>query len=206
MDRHGGAWPRSCPLHMADVVWIGEPRGAPDGVTRCFAPPRPYPALDLRPGVVDTARLDVLHFPANTGWIRRGPIPTVLTIQDTIFLSTSFRSGRSARQLVGHRYAAVNVRRAIRLATRVVVPTQSTASSVRNQIRGAPPLATIPWAVELPGIPPEEPPASPQEEYLLAFAAPDPRKRLDLVFEAWEQLAPDTGIQLRPGRCRVDPG
>src|SRR5262245_29915446 len=65
----------------------------------------PYPLLDSRLGHREArrARVDVMHFTGNSGWVRPRSIPFVLTVHDLVFLDSAPR-GRAARQVVGHRY------------------------------------------------------------------------------------------------------
>ena len=180
---------------MADVIWIGDPTAAPASVEDCIAPPRPFPALDLNPRFVRGARLDVLHFAANMGWMWRGPVPSVLTIHDMIFMSSGLRGVASARQLIGHRYMSLNVRLAVHAASVVAVPSRATASEVERRLRCSSPARVIPWGLTPPDGPSPKRRRA-ERDYALAFAAPSPRKRLDVVLEAWRTIWPEMGIEL----------
>ncbi len=148
-----------------EVVWV--------------APPSPYPLLDSALGYRAARRLgvDVFHFTGNTGWVRRRPIPFVLTLHDLVFLDTGLRD-RSARQVVGHRYARVNVRLAAAAANAVAVPSEATAAAVRGTLAIDP--VVIPNGVE----PPPGSTAVPDRDgYVVAFGGRDPRKQLDLALD-----------------------
>src|SRR2546423_14841086 len=98
-----------------DVIWLGDPACAPEGISSVLRVDRlPYPALDGPAGraLVRTARADIIHFTGNTGWGRPGPVPSVLTLHDLIFVSSSVR-GRTVRQIIGHRYSRRLLRRAV---------------------------------------------------------------------------------------------
>jgi alpha-1,3-rhamnosyl/mannosyltransferase len=181
---------------IVDVVWIGDQTTAPDSVADSINPPRLFPALDLNPRLVRGARLDVLHFAANTGWMWPGPVPTVLTVHDTIFMSSGLRGVRTVRQALGHRYMTFNVLRAIGTAEVVAVPSRATASELERRLPlGASPRV-IPWGIDPPpGLVRQG--RESDDTYVLAFAAPSPRKRLDLVIDAWQSVWPETGIELR---------
>ena len=142
----------------------------------------PYPLLDSRLGhrAARRRRVDVAHFTGNTGWVRRRSIPFVLTVHDLVFLESAPR-GRAARQVVGHRYQRLNVRRAAAAATALVVPSEATAEAARRALplRGDPVL--IPHGVT----PPAAVASAPGDDgYVVAFSGRDPRKRVDLAFEA----------------------
>jgi glycosyltransferase involved in cell wall biosynthesis len=158
-----------------DVVWIGASGTAP------------YPVLDSAIGY-QAARardVDVFHFTGNTGWIRRRPVPFVLTLHDLVFVDTGVR-GRTARQVVGHRYARLNVRRAAAAAHAVAVPSEATAAAVRGTL-GIDPVV-IPNGVEPPRA---QPAATGRDGYVVAFGGRDPRKRLDLALDGVLALGPD---------------
>jgi glycosyltransferase involved in cell wall biosynthesis len=180
---------------ILDVVWIGDQTTAPDSVADCISPPGPFPVLDLNPRLVRGARLDVLHFAANTGWMWPGPVPTVLTVHDTIFMSSGVRGVRTVRQALGHRYMTLNVRQAVQTAEVVAVPSRATATELERRLPLDARPRIIPWGVHPPPNLAWEA-QQPAFNYALAFAAPSPRKRLDLVMEAWESLWPETGIEL----------
>src|SRR4029078_1094598 len=101
----------------------------------------PYPLLDSRLGHREArhARVDVMHFTGNSGWGRPRSVPFVLTVQDLVFMDSAWR-GRPARQVVGHRYQRLNVRRAAGAAAAVVVPSEATAAAARRALplRGDP--------------------------------------------------------------------
>ena len=149
----------------------------------------PYPVLDSALGHRAARRLgvDVFHFTGNTGWVRPRPIPFVLTLHDLVFFDTGVR-GRSVRQLVGHRYERLNVRRAAAAAAAVAVPSEATSRAVRGVLapRGDP--VVIPNGVESPVTPPVAPL---RDGYVVAFGGRDPRKRVDLALEGVLALGAD---------------
>ena len=184
-----------------ELVWFGDPRLAPEGVAVVRDIHRyPYPVFDSTAGRrwAAEAQVDVVHFPGNTGWTRRGPVPFVLTIQDLIFVTTTVH-GRSLRQVVGHRYARRNVRQAARGAARVVVSSEATAKAVRSTLPSTDPRV-IYLGVEDAGA--ENAPAASapgrreDEPYIVAFAGRDPRKGIDLVLQAL-RLNPERRYRLR---------
>jgi glycosyltransferase involved in cell wall biosynthesis len=159
----------------------------------------PYPLLDSRLGHREAlrARVDVMHFTGNSGWVRPRSVPFVLTVQDLVFMDSAWR-GRPARQVLGHRYQRLNVRRAARAAAAVVVPSQATAAVARRALplRGDPIL--IPHGVTPPttvasgeGARKRSPTASSGVPYVVAFSGRDPRKRVDLAFDAVLALGPE---------------
>ena len=149
----------------------------------------PYPLLDSRLGHREARRrrLDVVHFTGNTGWVRARSIPFVLTVQDLVFMDSAPR-GRAARQVVGHRYQRLNVRRAAAAAAAVVVPSEATAEAARRAL----PLRRDPVLIPH-GVTPPAAVAGPRagHDYVVAFSGRDPRKRVDLAFEAVLALGPD---------------
>lgn len=181
-----------------ELVWFGDPGLAPDEAAAVRPVHRyPYPVLDSAVGRrwVARERLDVLHFPGNTGWGRSGPVPFVLTIQDLIFLTTRVR-GRRLRQIVGHRYARANVRRAARHAANVVVSSEATAAAVRATLPPADPRVVY-LGVEQPADAGHTgAPSGDGEPYIVAFSGRDPRKGVDLVLEGL-RMARSRGLRLR---------
>ena len=121
-------------------------------------------------------------------------MPFVITVHDLIYMRTRF-TGRSWRQRIGHRYLARNVPRAVRAATRVAVPSEATAAALAEVVSPHPPLDIIPWGVAPPhGWSRAESLSS--APYIVAFSAPDPRKQLDVVLEAWRRLRHDGRLEL----------
>ena len=154
----------------------------------------PYPLLDSGLGHREARRrsVDVAHFTGNTGWVRPRSIPFVLTVHDLVFLDSAPR-GRAARQVVGHRYQRLNVRRAAGAATALVVPSEATAEAAR----GALPLRRDPVLIPHGVTPPAALAAAPGGDgYVVAFSGRDPRKRVDLALEAVLALGAD-GPRLR---------
>jgi glycosyltransferase involved in cell wall biosynthesis len=95
---------------------------------------------------------------------------------------------RSVRQLVGHRYERLNVRRATAAAAAVAVPSEATASAVRRALGTRPDPIVIPNGVEPPAMPSVAPRC---DGYVVAFGGRDPRKRLDLALDGVLASGPD---------------
>jgi glycosyltransferase involved in cell wall biosynthesis len=196
-------------LGSVELIWLGDPALAPAGVTSFARPDRlPYPVLDGPLGRVLAGRLraDVMHFAGNTGWAKPGPVPAVLTLHDLIFLSGSVH-GRSARQIVGHRYERWLLMRAVSAATVVAVPTQTVAREVRARLGTAtdphvvyegvsPPARVAGYVSREPLGAPHGRTGAPRRPYLVAFAGRDPRKRTAAIVDAWRSVA-SLGIDLR---------
>jgi glycosyltransferase involved in cell wall biosynthesis len=173
-----------------EIVWLGDPTLSPRepvGVVR--ADRWPHPVLDGRAGRrwAGRERLDLVHFPANTGWRTRTEMPFVLTVQDLLYADTGLRA-RSLRQIVGHRYARWNVIAAIKAADAVASPSQATAAEVTRRTGRTPQV--IGYGVdadffEIGETLRDRSPEAPQERYAVAFAARDPRKGVGLAIEGW---------------------
>jgi glycosyltransferase involved in cell wall biosynthesis len=179
-----------------ELTWLGDPGLAPAGVRRSVRVDRlPYPVLDGLPGRALVARLGVelIHFTGNTGWARPGPVPSVLTLHDLMFLRTDLRV-RRWRQKLGHRYERWLIERCARAAGSVAVPTETVAAEVAAWSAGEVRPLVILEGVEAP--PPDVGPPPHSGAYLLAFAARDPRKRTADVVAAWRAVG-DPGLKLR---------
>jgi glycosyltransferase involved in cell wall biosynthesis len=163
-----------------EVVWFGAADVAPSGVSDVRGSGRYYPLLDTALGraMVGRAGVDVFHFTGNTGWSHPGPVPFVLTIHDLIYMNTGVRR-RSLRQVVGHRYLRLNVPRAARAAARIAVPSRATAADVVDQLRSSSAPVVIQSGIDRPpdGL------SNLRQPYVAAFAAPDPRKGIEMVLE-----------------------
>jgi glycosyltransferase involved in cell wall biosynthesis len=181
-------------LGRHEIVWLGDPALAPAGVADAIRVDRwPYPLLDGPAGrrIARRSRADVMHFTGNTGWGRSGPVPSVLTLHDLIFLTSGVRR-RRLRQLVGHRYERVLIRRALPSATVLAVPSQAVADAVGQRFPHVRPARVV-----RPGVdPPPAPGAPPARDYVVAFAGHDPRKRTADVVAAWRAVQP-LGVRLR---------
>jgi glycosyltransferase involved in cell wall biosynthesis len=172
-----------------ELIWLGDPALAPAGAARWLRADRPpYPLLDGPAGRALAARLgaDVIHFTGNTGWARRGPVASVLTLHDLIFLSTGIRR-RSARQVVGHRYERWLVPRAALAADVLTAPSQTVAEEIAGRLHPSRAPVVIADGVS----PPSGYRASgaSQPPYIVAFAGRDPRKHTEAVVSAWRELA-----------------
>jgi glycosyltransferase involved in cell wall biosynthesis len=175
-------------LDDVSLWWLGDPAFAPDGVADVVrVDRRPYPMLDGPSGRALVARLgvDVMHFTGNTGWARRGPVPSVLTLHDLIFMTTSVR-GRGARQIVGHRYERWLIPRAVAAADVVAVPSQTVADQVSGGLGAAASPVVVHEGVHAPAVIVAG--AGDGVPYLVAFAGRDPRKRTADVVAAWRKV------------------
>jgi glycosyltransferase involved in cell wall biosynthesis len=181
-----------------DVVWFGSPAEAPAAVAE-VRPLRgwPYPALDSGLGrrLARDLELDVFHFTGNTGWPRGIGVPFVLTIHDLIFMNTDARK-RRPRQVVGHRYARRNVKRASRNAARVATVSQATADEIGKTLVGVNPTV-VHSGVSVPASVPRPDDAG---TYVIAFGGRDPRKRLERAAEGWRKAClPDHRLKILAG-------
>jgi len=168
-----------------ELVWFGDPGLAPRPLDAVRADRLPHPALDLAWGrrLARGAGLDVMHFTANTGWIDAGAPPFVLTVHDLMFMDTAV-SGRSLRQVVGHRYARWNVTRALAAAGAVATPSAFSAAEIGA--RGSVEAVVVPNGVDLERRPGRNPPLGESERpYAIAFSARDPRKGVELAVAGW---------------------
>lgn len=181
-------------VDVVDVVWFGPGGAAPPGVVdRVPLRGMPYPLLDSPVGrrLARRANLDVMHFAGNTGWMRPGPVPVVLTVHDVIYHRHEPRA--ALRQRVGHAYLRWNTSRAARSADVVVSASQTSALDVARVLG----LGAVPVVVGH-GIPAtaanDQPPASPP--YAVALSSRDPRKGVANAIAGW-QAGRDDGLQLK---------
>jgi glycosyltransferase involved in cell wall biosynthesis len=173
-----------------EVVWFGDPGLAPIPVRAVRFDRLPHPALDLaaaRP-IARRARVDVMHFTANTGWSTHGSPPSVLTVHDMMFMDTPI-SGRSMRQVVGHRYARRNVLRAISASSAVATPSRASATEISERARLTRDPVVIPNGVDLApdhaSVDDGRRNAAGGPGYALAFSGRDPRKGVALAVAGW---------------------
>jgi glycosyltransferase involved in cell wall biosynthesis len=183
-----------------ELIWCGDPRLAPPGTAEVIDLRRwPYPLFDSAVGkaVVRGQRADVLHLTGNTGWGGSWqPVPFVLTIHDLIFLRTTI-GNRGLRQVVGHRYARRNVRRAACRAAVVAVPSRHTAAAVTAELDGVKRLELIYQGVDQHG---SHGRARATDPYVVAFSGRDPRKGVDLVLHALRAAGlPDWRLKVLAG-------
>jgi glycosyltransferase involved in cell wall biosynthesis len=176
-----------------EVVWFGDPALAPPSMADVARPPGPgFAGLDSGRGrrLVKRHRLDVMHFAANSGWWREGPVPHVVTVHDLIWRRSS-PAGQSPRQRFGHAYLRLAVPRALTSAAAVSTPSQVTAAGLRdaygvtaevihNGVEAA-------WQRQVP---------KPRARYVVAFSGRDGRKGVEIVLAAWESVA-ERGLGLK---------
>jgi glycosyltransferase involved in cell wall biosynthesis len=164
---------------VASVVWLGSPESAPR-----HPKVEPVATRRISRGGLH-GRVDVMHFAANTGWVRPGPVPAVVTVHDLIFMGNR---GRTLRQQLGRRYMQLVVPRAASAASRVIAVSAETASDV-VAAGWSPAPVVIPHGIrELAGQP------GPSENYFVVFGGADPRKNVSLALDAFEEAvraAPD---------------
>lgn len=192
-------------LGDVELVWLGDPASAPTGVHCAVRADRPpYPLLDGPLGRALARRLaiDVVHFTGNTGWRRSGPVASVLTLQDLIFLARA-RRGVSPRQIAGHAYERWLIGRALATADVVAVSSRAVASQVGDRFGPEVEPRIVAYGVDLPPAGPPlataAPPSAPDgAPYLLAFAGLDPRKRTAEVIAAWRALGGPGGSAAEP--------
>lgn len=183
---------RELPTRGLEVVWFGESTLAPDSVSAVVTPPRPgFAGLDSPLGhrCVERAHVDVMHFAANSGWWKSGPVPHIVTVHDLMW--GQVMRGRTARQLAGHSYLRFSVPRAIAGAAVVAAPSQITAAAVRR--RYSAPARIIHNGVgddwRRAASDPHDPP------YVVAFSGRDPRKATEVALDAWVRVA-GSGVRL----------
>ncbi len=171
-----------------EVVWFGDADRAPSGVAEAYSPPGPgFAGLDSARGkrLVSGSRVDLMHFPANTGWWSSGPVPSVLTVHDLIWASSA-AVGRRPRQVIGHAYLRVAVPRSLRAADAVLTISDVTATAVWDAYRVRCEViqhgVSDRWASA-------QPLASHRSPYVIAFSGRDPRKGTEIALSAWESLA-----------------
>jgi glycosyltransferase involved in cell wall biosynthesis len=171
-----------------ELIWLGDPALAPAGAARWLRADRPpYPLLDGAAGRALAARLgaDVVHFTGNTGWARPGTVASVLTLHDLIFLGTGIR-GRSARQIVGHRYERWLVPHAARAADVLTTSSQTIAEEIVGRLHPLhAPVVIADGVLPPPGYRASE---VSQPPYIVAFAGRDPRKQTEAVVSAWREF------------------
>jgi glycosyltransferase involved in cell wall biosynthesis len=176
-----------CRRGDVEPVWLGERTTAPSDLEVAETPLTwPYPLLDLAPGRSLARRLglDVMHFAANSGWPRPGPVPTVLTVHDLIYFERSAK--RSFRQRAGHAYLRWVVPRAVSSASALVTGSATAAAEVAYRLGRRP--VVIPYGIRLPEA--EWNSERGADSYLVAFGARDPRKGTELALEVLRRCRP----------------
>jgi glycosyltransferase involved in cell wall biosynthesis len=132
-----------------------------------------------------------MHFTANTGWSRSGSPPFVLTVHDMLFMDTPV-TGRSLRQVVGHRYVRRSVLAALPAADLTATPSAASAADIVARA-GVPAPAVIPNGVDFPSGRGDDSRRQ-GSSYAVAFSARDPRKGIELAVAGWR--AAETPDQL----------
>lgn len=161
---------------VGSVLWLGSPDKAPRHPKLEPIAARRISRRGLR------ARIDVMHFAANTGWVGPGPVPSVVTIHDLIFLRNR---GHSARQRLGRRLMGAIVPRAAASAARVITVSDETAREIVS-------AGWHPAPVVIPhGVRELAPAPGPSEPYFVVFGGADPRKNVGLALEAFTRARGD---------------
>lgn len=154
---------------VRSVLWLGSPETAPRDPRIEATAARRIGRSELR------NRIDVVHFAANTGWIRPGPVASVLTVHDLIFRENR---GRTLRQQLGRRWMGAVVPRAARAADEVITVSDEVADEL--VAAGYPSPTVIPHGIRSVASAP-----GPAEPYFVAFAGADPRKNVSLALAAY---------------------
>jgi glycosyltransferase involved in cell wall biosynthesis len=171
----------------AEVVWFGDASLAPDSVWDAVPAPGPgFAGLDSFRGQrrVASSGVDVMHFAANSGWWRSGPVPHVVTVHDVIWSRRALR-GHRPRQAVGHSYLRFAVPRTVRAAAGIVAPSEASADALRARYG-------VPARVIRNGVDERwrrKQATTGGDPYLVAFSGRDPRKGIEIAFNAWKQVA-----------------
>jgi glycosyltransferase involved in cell wall biosynthesis len=176
-----------------EVVWFGDEALAPTGTAEVLKPPGPgFPGLDSWRGrrLAGQAHLDLMHFPANSGWWQSGPVPSLVTVLDLIWRHGS-RPGRRPRQVIGHSYLRLAVPRTVRSADAVVAPSEVTAGAIRSRYGAEPEV--IPLGVAERWRRAHR--AARARPYVVVFSGRDPRKGTEIAVDAWALVA-DRGVDL----------
>jgi glycosyltransferase involved in cell wall biosynthesis len=193
-----GELSRRLPALGVGVVWFGDEATAPRGVCDVVVPPGPgFPGLDMAAGrrAVGSSRVDLMHFAANSGWPRRGPVPHVLTVHDVIWSAVRLRH-TTPRQVLGHAYLRASVPRAARAAAAVASPSRTAAGEFERRYG----VRTETIANGVDDAWRELRTVSPASPYVVVFAGADPRKESLLAVEAWRRVATaGVGLKLLAG-------
>lgn len=161
----------------------------------------PYPIWEqvILPRAASADRLNVLHCMANTGPVRwRGSGRLVMTVHDVMFLHrvSEARRGVPLYQRVGASYRRIVVPRAGRRAAAVITDSEYSRRQIINWM--SPPesrVHVIPCAADRafrqldPAEARQEQPAGlPDDPFILALGASDPRKNTVGVIKAFHQF------------------
>jgi glycosyltransferase involved in cell wall biosynthesis len=157
------------------VVWFGSCEAAPD---HAKVEPAAAHRLSRAAGAWLRAHVDLVHFAANTGWMHRGPVPSVVTVHDLIFMTNR---GSTLRQQLGRRYMQVVVPKAAGAARRVIAVSEETAQDLSAAGWCATPIV-IPHGIREVAAKP-----GPSEPYFVVFGGADPRKNVSLALDAFER-------------------
>lgn len=167
-----------------EVLLLGGGAGSVSGATSVHGPIGRALA-DPRLGRRQLAglELDVLHFCANIGWLRRGAAPHALTVHDAIFLDAR---GRTLRQRAGRAAMRTLVPRSID-----ATPALITVSAVARQELARLGAGDRHVHVCPHGAPGDIVPSKAPRTDVLVFAASDPRKGTTLALQTWEAALPE---------------
>ena len=175
---------------VSEVVLVGpghDPRPgttpASGGVTRALADPR------LARRQLADLELDVLHFCANLGWLRRGAVPHALTVHDAIFLDDR---GRTPRQRIGRAAMRALVPGSIRAACAIITASEASRRELARVGAGDRLVHVCPH-----GAPDDVVPSGEPRTDVLLFTGSDPRKGTTLALQTWEAALPKLPVGTR---------
>lgn len=175
---------------VSEVVLVG---GGPDPgpgtrsvrgrVTGALADPR------LARRQLADLELDVLHFCANVGWLRRGAVPHALTVHDAIFLDDR---GKTLRQRIGRAAMRALVPRSIGAASALITVSETSRRELARLGAGDRLVHLCP-----PGAPDDVVPSGGPRTDVLLFAGSDPRKGTTRALQTWEAALPELPVEAR---------
>jgi glycosyltransferase involved in cell wall biosynthesis len=133
-----------------------------------------------------------MHFTANVGWSGRGPVASVVTVHDLVFMKDR---GRGARQRLGRAYLSRKVRASTQAADALVAGTEhSRQALVATGWVDARAVEVIPHGVPFP---PDVARLSERRPWFVVFAGRDPRKNAATGIRAFTQARPRLGPDAR---------
>jgi glycosyltransferase involved in cell wall biosynthesis len=169
---------------VSEVVLLGGGAGSRSGAT-CVRGPFALALADPRLARRQLAdlELDVLHFCANLGWLRRGAVPHALTVHDAIFLDAR---GRTLRQRTGRTAMRALVPRSIAAASALITGSAAAQQELTRLRVRARHVHVCPHGAPDDVVPSREPRTD-----VILFAASDPRKGTALALQTWEEALPE---------------
>lgn len=126
------------------------------------------------------ARADVYHIPIARGPLRRGSIPTVITVHDLVLLRNPETMGRWNRG-----YSSIALPRAVHAADLILVPSADTADDVTRLLRISPErIRIVANGVSERFFGPSSDSSCPAVPYVLFVGTLEPRKNLARLVQA----------------------